>query len=127
MAKRHQSLVLLSQDHHHGLALALRLRQGDQALLNDGWTHDRSEQARRVQEFYERDLRSHFAAEEEAVFPVMKAHSPRSASTVNTLIEQHRQLEQLVARIATAQDRELEQALVAFGELLERHIRIEER
>lgn len=127
MAKRHHSLVPLSQDHHHGLALALRLRQGDQALLNDGWTHDRAEQARRVQEFYERDLRSHFAAEEDAVFPVLRANSPRSVSTVNTLTEQHRELEQLVSRIATAQDRELEQALVAFGELLERHIRIEER
>ncbi len=127
MAKRHHSLVPLSQDHHHGLALALRLRQGDKALLNDGWTHDRAEQARRVQQFYERELRSHFQAEEEAVFPVLREHSPRSSSLVDTLLNQHRIIEHLVRVIAQAKGDELEQSLIGLGELLEQHIRLEER
>ncbi len=127
MAKRHPSLVLLSQDHHHGLALALRLRQGDQALLTDGWTHDRTEQARRVHEFYEKELRSHFVAEEEAVFPILREHSSRSGPIINTLVGQHREMERLVGIITQARGDELEKALVALGELLEKHIRIEER
>ncbi len=127
MAKRHHSLVLLSQDHHHGLALALRLRQGNEALLHDGWTHDRVEQARRVQEFYERELRSHFTAEEEAVFPILKEHSPRSGPLITTLIQQHRELERLVGAIARAKPNDLDGLLVALGELLEQHIRLEER
>jgi iron-sulfur cluster repair protein YtfE (RIC family) len=127
MAKRHHSLVPLSQDHHHGLALALRLRQGDKALLQDGWTHDRAEQARRVQQFYERELRSHFQAEEEAVFPVLKEHSRRAGPLVDTLLEQHRAIEQLVRVIAQAKGDELERSLVALGEVLEQHIRLEER
>lgn len=127
MAKRHPSLVSLSHDHHHGLALALRLCQGNQALLNDGWTRDRSEQARRVQQFYESELRHHFRAEEEALFPALEAHSPRSLPTVATLRQQHREMEQLIATIAHAHGDQLEQALVALGGLLEQHIRIEER
>ncbi|MER3524835.1 MAG: hypothetical protein C4326_12500 [Ignavibacteria bacterium] len=127
MAKRHASLVSLSHDHHHGLALALRLRQGDQALLNDGWTHDRDEQARRVQQFYENELRHHFRAEEEALFPALETRSLRSAPIVATLRKQHRELEQRIAALAQAHGDQLEHALVALGALLEQHIRIEER
>lgn len=96
-------------------------------MLHDGWTHDRVEQARRVQEFYERELRSHFAAEEEAVFPILKEHSPRAVPIIDTLVEQHREIERHVGLIAQAKGSELERALVALGELLEKHIRLEER
>ena len=34
MSQRNPGVVLLLQDHHHGLALALRLRQGENALLD---------------------------------------------------------------------------------------------
>ena len=127
MAKRHPSLVPLSQDHHHGLALALRLRQGSNALLNDGWTHDRNEQAKRVKQFYEKELRRHFQAEEEVVFPEMLKHIPVSSVVIGELITQHRDMEQLIAEIERANSHVLEKALVAFGELLDKHIRLEER
>ncbi|MFN0157933.1 MAG: hemerythrin domain-containing protein [Bacteroidota bacterium] len=127
MAKRHASLVPLSHDHHHGLALALRLRQGTNALLNDGWTHDRREQAKRVLDFYHTELRPHFAAEEEVVFPMMKEHMPGSQGKIETLVDQHRQIEDIIARIRIAQDDALNETLVSLGVLLEQHIRIEER
>jgi hemerythrin-like domain-containing protein len=127
MAKRHQSLVPLSQDHHHGLAVALRLRQGDTALLNDGWTHDRKEQARKVSAFYVNELVDHFRAEEEIVFPAMLNHIPDSLPMIETLIQQHRDIEHLVTDIRSAQEFLLERDLIALGELLDKHIRIEER
>jgi hemerythrin-like domain-containing protein len=127
MAKRHPSLVPLSQDHHHGLALALRLRQGDRALLNDGWTHDRDEQARRVVKFYEDELRKHFKAEEDAVFPIMEKYISGSSPTIELLRRQHRTIERLVADIQHSHGAQLELCLVTLGELLENHIRIEER
>jgi len=127
MAKRHSSLVPLSHDHHHGLALALRLRQGDKALLNDGWTHDRNEQARRVAKFYDDELRRHFKAEEDVVFPAMLHHVPQSSAMIEILIQQHREIERLVGEIRRIHDARLELNLVALGELLEKHIRIEER
>jgi iron-sulfur cluster repair protein YtfE (RIC family) len=127
LAKRHPSLISLSQDHHHGLALALRLRQGNKALRTDGWTHDRSEQAKRVQEFYDEDLRRHFKAEEEVVFPEMRKNVSASSSLIESLISQHRQLENLVKRIGRSSGAKLEESLISMGQLLEQHIRSEER
>jgi hemerythrin-like domain-containing protein len=127
MAKRRPSLVPLSHDHHHGLALALRLRQGESALLNDGWTHDRQEQAHRVQSFYEEELRSHFKTEEEVVFPVLVELVSVAAPIVAELLKQHFMLESLVTELASAKKNFLEEKLIKFGELLDQHIRIEER
>lgn len=127
MAKRHSSLRDLSRDHHHGLALALRLRQGDNALLNDGWTHDRREQAKRVQAFFESELSRHFAAEEKVLFPLMEQHVPESSQQVNDLRRQHVEIADLVKKIGSADGLPLERYLVQLGETLERHIRIEER
>ncbi len=127
MAKRHPSLVPLSHDHHHGLALGLRLVQGDNALLNDGWTHDRKAQAAIVLDFYRKELRHHFAAEEDALFPAMNKSIPESKELIGLLIEQHRAMEDIIARIPQAEGEELAGMLVRLGEVLEQHIRAEER
>jgi len=127
MAKRNQSLVALSHDHHHGLALALRLKQGDKALLNEGWTHDRREQANRVLRFYNQELRHHFYAEERALFPAMQKHMPEATSLIAPLLTEHRMMENLVASLESAQHEQLELLLVELGDVLERHIRSEER
>lgn len=127
MAKRHPALISLSHDHHHGLALALRLRQGDKALLNDGWVHDRREQATRVLKFYADELRPHFAAEEEALFPALQHHSPTSSDLIRMLINDHRDIERIVGSLQQAPDRTLEDLLVQLGTRLENHIRAEER
>ncbi|MBX2989998.1 MAG: hemerythrin domain-containing protein [Bacteroidetes bacterium] len=127
MAKRHPGLVPLSHDHHHGLALAIRLQQGNNALLNDGWTHDRVEQAKRVRHFYEHDLRRHFKSEEEVVFPLMSRHAPGSSLLIVELIRQHREMERLIDMLDHLEGDQLEKNLTALGEVLEKHIRSEER
>jgi iron-sulfur cluster repair protein YtfE (RIC family) len=127
MAKRHPSLVALSHDHHHGLALALRLRQGDVALLTDGWIHDRHEQAKRVAAFYRDELRSHFLAEERSLFPAMRQYVPVSTDLIDRLVLQHRQIEEIIERVSGPAVRDLAALLVRLGEVLELHIRAEER
>lgn len=127
MAKRHPSLIPLSHDHHHGLALAARLQQGNNALLNDGWTHDRVEQAKRVRHFYENDLRPHFKAEEEIVFPMMRRYVSGSSLLIDELIRQHREMERLIDTLDHLEGDRLEKSLTALGEVLEKHIRSEER
>jgi iron-sulfur cluster repair protein YtfE (RIC family) len=127
VAKRHQSLISLSHDHHHGLALALRLQQGDKALLADGWTHDRDQQADRVLRFFEDELSVHFRLEEEVLFPAIVKLVPGSAPLVDTLIAQHREVEALIGRLQTPRDASLQVILVDLGTLLESHIRVEER
>jgi iron-sulfur cluster repair protein YtfE (RIC family) len=126
MAQRHPSLIALSHDHHHGLALALRLRQGQRALLTDGWTHDRREQARRTADFFDDELAPHFAAEERALFPVLRAGVPVASPLIDRLIGEHRAMEQARASLAYPPE-DPGELLTRFGELLERHIRAEER
>ena len=125
MPKRHASLIQLSRDHHDGLMLALRLRQGKRALLRD-WSHDLRWQATYVQQFYRSHLLPHFEAEEKALFPVMKKYARESVDTIETLLKQHEEMKTRVERIGTTSEATLEEALKSFGELLERHIRIEE-
>ncbi len=127
MAKRHQSLVSLSHDHHHGLALALRLRQGNSALLNDGWTHDRQAQARVVQKFYDEELLVHFRLEEIVLFPAMVKHVEASSLLIHALIIQHRQMEDLIHEMHTDDLTVLDRVLIDLGVVLEQHIRSEER
>jgi len=127
MAKRHAALQTLSRQHHHGLALALRLQQGRRALLSDGWTHDLGEQRRRLQGFAREELAGHFAAEEAALFPVVASTLPRMAAEVRRLIAEHRELHALIERLGTLMEADLAQGLRECGALLERHIRFEER
>jgi iron-sulfur cluster repair protein YtfE (RIC family) len=114
VTRRHPSLVSLSHDHHHGLALALRLRRG-------------LEQAPAVERFYESDLRPHFRTEEEVVFPLVLRDLPDAAPLVGRLVEQHREMERIVAEIGRLQGQDLAERLAALGAILDRHIRIEER
>ena len=127
MPKRHAGLIALSHDHHHTLALALRLRQGDAALLNDGWTHDTIEQARRLARYYEDELRIHFKSEEEILFPLVRTHLRDASPLIDSLTAQHREVELIVAHIGRTRGEGLAPLLVAAGTLLERHIRTEER
>ena len=124
MAKRHASLIALSHDHHHGLAVALRLKQGDKALLTDGWTHDPAEQATRVERFYNDNLRLHFRAEEEELFPAMLREIPHTSELIEALVRQHRELERMVQGISPAGKTSLPDLLIGIGDLLDRHILI---
>ena len=126
MAKRHSSLTPLSRDHHHARSLALKLRQGTRSLLADGWTHDPVLQSRRVLRFAGEELAPHFAAEEEALFPFVRARLPELVPLIERLIGEHRVMEALLANLREA-DGPPPGLLERIGGELERHIRAEER
>jgi hemerythrin-like domain-containing protein len=105
--------------------LALRLRQGKKALLRD-WSHDPTWQASHVVEFYRDHLVPHFEAEEKALFPVMKEHVAESLETIDTLLHQHKEIRERAKSLEKPEQTGLEDRLREFGELLDRHIRIEE-
>lgn len=125
MAKRHPSLVPLSRDHHDGLMLALRLRQGKKALLRD-WSHDPAWQANYLVQFFRRHLVPHFEAEEEVLFPTMKKYVKESLTTVETLLNQHGEMKTRVEKLENPERMNLDVELKDFGDLLDQHIRIEE-
>ncbi len=114
--KRHPQLQPLSDDHHTALVLARRLRRvgsdaGDPADLAELWEGARAS--------FARELAPHFRVEEERLFP------PLAAAGENALVERalrdHRRLRELIASAPTPDQ------VIAFGELLHRHVRFEER
>ena len=74
MPKRHPSLVPLSHDHHHGLALALRCRKHALGQLNPGDQASLEDCAAEVVQFFEAALLPHFEAEEKVLFMLLSGH-----------------------------------------------------
>ncbi|MEJ5368746.1 MAG: hemerythrin domain-containing protein [Bryobacteraceae bacterium] len=114
---RHPSLRPLSRQHHHALALCVLIRRGLAAAQPDV-----EQLARRVLRDFEGEIRLHFEAEEQILFP-----EARQAAELEPLVErllgEHRQMKGLVERLA-AQPAAAE--LEAFASLLYSHVRVEE-
>ena len=125
--KRHASLVPLSRDHHHGLVLAQRLILGRSTNPRADWPADRAQQAARLIEFFESDLRPHFEAEEAHVFPAAARHLGDGASRTRALIAEHETMRTMIRELTDDPTSHLDARLTAFGELLKEHIHTEER
>lgn len=127
MPKRHPSLVPLSREHHLALLLAFRLRQGLPRTHQP--TDSPKEKAEDTVRFFHNNLARHFRAEEEALFPLIRKTLPKAESLLDRLIAEHAEMRTQVAALEpAATDAEtLNAQLKAFGDLLERHVRREER
>lgn len=122
---RHPSLLPLSHDHHHGLALALRCRKQALGQLKPLGVTGLREQANELGEFFHANLVAHFRAEEEILFPYMRTAVPVSAELIDELLGQHEQLRQAIAKLEAGSG--LAKLIFDAADLLERHIRKEER
>ena len=85
-----------------------------------------SELAGQVTRLAESELFEHFQVEETVLFPAVRPVID-SGELLDTLAAGHRTMEELVRRLAAAGRRERLSLLKDFGELLLRHIRVEER
>lgn len=110
--KRKESLKPLSREHHHGLLLCWKIKQGKQRNVEAGrilnyliW-------------FWINHLKAHFETEENHIFPILG----NGHQLVKRALEEHRTLRRLFEGGTDLQDRinriELE---------LDKHIRFEER
>ena len=122
---RHPSLISLSHDHHHGLALALRCRKQALGRIKPVGLEGLRERAAEFREFFRSSLDHHFKAEEDALFPFMRSSIPQSGQLIPELLLEHEQIRSSVHRLEG--DNELAKLLFDVGDLLERHIRREER
>ena len=68
MAKRHSSLIPLSQDHHRALALAIRCRKQALGQINPGDQKAMQGLAEEVKKFFLQNLKPHFEAEEKVLY-----------------------------------------------------------
>lgn len=116
---RDKSLIPLSRQHQHALALCVRIERASPIAEADwpAW------QVEIAQHFWA-EIRIHFVAEEQVVFPSARSFSEMNA-LVDELLSDHAWLRE---RFAQAEARRLSGAeMNEFGRRLSEHIRKEER
>jgi hemerythrin-like domain-containing protein len=116
---RDKSLIPLSRQHQHALALCVRLDRAIQAgpVELEAWQAE-------IEQIFAQEITIHFAAEEKHLFPAAATFA-ELRSVVQELLEEHTLLRDWFAR---AQSRSLDQtALSSFAAKLAQHIRKEER
>jgi len=116
---RDRNLIPLSHQHQHALALCVQIDRSLQA-----GTADVEALQAQIRTMFNLEIRGHFAAEEEALFPEAAAFAELKP-LVDQLLREHVNLRDYFAR---AERRELNAAsLREFAQLLSTHIRREER
>jgi hypothetical protein len=80
MARRYESLIPLSHEHHDALLLACRLRTGDLSKREPELC------AKHVSAFFEYRLINHLKLEEELLFPAFRAVLGVEASLIDVLL-----------------------------------------
>lgn len=110
--KRHPALHHLSHDHHHGLLLCWKIRQG----FKLGVEPDRMKTY--CEWFWENHLQAHFEEEEKLIFPILPEDDPM----IRQALSEHKRLRKLFFTWENPA-----KTLGQIEEDLEKHIRFEER
>ncbi|MCC6864831.1 MAG: hemerythrin domain-containing protein [Ignavibacteria bacterium] len=110
--KRHASLQSLSHDHHHGLVFCRNLKEGIKRNISP----DRIDKY--ANWFWDTHLEPHFETEEIYLFPILG----NDDELVKQAVKEHRDLKNLIKANPDNQNR-----FSMIKELLEKHIRFEER
>ncbi len=110
--KRHPALHHLSHDHHHGLLLSWKIRQGFKLGIKPNRIRVYCEW------FWENYLQAHFEEEEKTIFTVLPEDNP----LIKQAMSEHKRLRKLFSTRENP-----EKTLGQIEEELEQHIRFEER
>ena len=110
--RRHPSLHHLSHDHHHGLLLCWKIRQGFKLGV------ELSRIKAYAEWFWNHHLENHFKEEEERIFSILSGDNPR----IKQALSEHKRLKK---HFTIWEDPE--KNLGQIEEELEKHIRFEER
>jgi hemerythrin-like domain-containing protein len=123
--KRHPSLREFSDDHHQGLVHARQLRK---AASGEG--DNSADTARKFLEFWQNDTSLHFRNEEEVLLSVLARYAGDVGERpLLQMLVQHARIRGLAMQLSDQikQDDIREDTMRNLGELLEAHIRLEER
>ena len=110
--KRNENIIPLSHDHHFGLLCGWKIRQG---LKKEIEIHRIQNY---VEYFWKHNLEEHFREEEEILFPFINDEFSEQVKS------EHREIAHLVSEISENAN---VKNLSDFADLLEKHIRFEER
>jgi hemerythrin-like domain-containing protein len=114
--KRNQNLVLLSRDHHDGLLIVWKIRQGFRFSISSNRIADF------VVNAFAADLQPHFIEEEELLFVKLPPNDELRIKAEG----EHAAIRNKVAALQPTSQAKVED-LEEFAKLLEDHIRFEER
>jgi quercetin dioxygenase-like cupin family protein len=119
--KRHPALIPLSHDHHRALVEARRLRRAADAPESGAV-------ATAFLRFFADETVPHFRQEEELLFPGVLDFEEARELLVQALLE-HQRLHALTARLQQLVDTggEVDETMRELGDVLEAHVRLEER
>ncbi len=110
--KRTEALKSLSRDHHHGLLLCWKIRQG----IKQNVEPDRIKKY--LDWFWISYLKPHFEIEEQYIFPILGKEN----KLVKQALAEHRKLKRLFVN-----ESDIQKSISLIEEELEKHIRFEER
>jgi hemerythrin-like domain-containing protein len=113
--KRHTALVSWSCEHHNGLLLVWKIRNGQSKEIAP------ERIAAYIMHFFKEDLQKHFRDEEDYLCPLL----PAEDALMLQVLEEHEVLYDLMERIREEPASQLLQT--SFADKLEQHIRFEER
>jgi len=113
--KRHETIVQCSREHHYGLLLVWKIKQGIQKNI------DPERISSYVLYFFENDFREHFRNEEDNLFSKLTDDNSLKIQA----LQEHQQIYSLIETIRN--EKNSYPLLVQFSALLEKHIRFEER
>lgn len=122
--RRHESLIPLSHDHHHGLVLAQLIKKG--APVYEKLPKTLEEKIEYTKNFYKNDLTYHFYEEEKILYPFVKNKNNELDNVFIEIFNEHSEITSLVNQLESSSDKQ-EEILNKLGLLLETHIRKEER
>ena len=116
---RDKSLVPLSRQHQHALALCVRIDRASPIAASDlaAWQAE-------ITQLCQTEIEIHFVAEEKVVFPEA-ARFPQFSALLDDLVEDHAALRAMFADAAA--QKMSDASLMAVAERLSAHIRKEER
>jgi len=108
--KRNKNIQVLSREHHHGLLLCWKIKEGKKRAV------DPRRIVAYINFFWDNHLKNHFKEEEDLLFSLVEDN----LCTIG--FSQHKNIRSLLERVNESPDN-----LDAFIEHLEAHIRFEER
>jgi hemerythrin-like domain-containing protein len=115
--KRAEALRALSRDHHQALAVALRLRRAG--------AQEAAEAQLGFLDFWREHGSGHFRAEEEVLLPTFAEHGDGEHPSVAQVLRQHGEIRHAALVLGRREGSVPE--LNQLGELLDDHVRLEER
>lgn len=121
--RRHEVLIPFSREHHHGLLLAQLMKMG--APPYRGMPESPADKIRYAKAKAEHLLKPHFLREEKVLFPFLAEKAPAIMKAYGSLYQEHRLIIDLLGGMNPEEPDEY--LMDDFGQLLDAHIRKEER